>query len=598
MNIIRLTSESQIKSLIQAINLINTPISLDLETTGLDPRKDQLLSVVLGVPDRRVHGGFSAFVFDGISAKYIKDITAPLILHNFKFDYTFLFHKEVDILDRECRDTMLMHHLWDENKPHGLDAIIQELWQDPYKAEFWAKYKDFKDAPEAEADQYAGKDAIYTLKLYYKLVAYLDDMSIPKHLIEHTHDFAHALLKTELEGVCVDLRAVRDRGIECKIKITELEKGLRALAAEPIAAIEQELYEKELDKRKTDRGKAGVSRPVFNLSSTAQLQTLLYDELNLPVQRSSQRKPTVDDAALAKLEDHHPFVRVLRDYRGEQKLFTAFLETAIEKVREGRIYPSFNVNGTVTGRISASNPNLQQLPSTGNIRSIYIPAPGSAFISADYSQLEVTLAAHFSRDKNLLRVITEGISLHDITAQGLGIDRSLAKTINFAIQYGAGVKKIQKILKCGEEEATLALKKYWDTYPGLKALIDKCHACVDRGEAIANPFGRQRHLHVDNPQDKWAVAGVKRQAFNSLIQGTGADITNTAFVRISEELVNSNEGRALFPVHDEILIECKAESVLYWESRLKDIMISIGRGINLSVPLTVQTSGGMAAWLD
>jgi DNA polymerase-1 len=198
-------------------------------------------------------------------------------------------------------------------------------------------------------------------------------------------------------------------------------------------------------------------------------------------------------------------------------------------------------------------------------------------------------------DENLLRVVNEGVSLHDITAQGLGIDRKLAKTINFAIQYGAGTKKIQKILKCSDIEADRALKKYWDTYPGLKTLIDKCHSCVDQGIAIENPFGRERHLYAENPADKWGVEKVKRQAFNSLIQGTGADITNTAFVRICEELIKSGQGRGLFVVHDEILIEVDSKYALYWNSRLETVMSQVGKDINLRVPLTAE---GQVQWID
>ena len=158
----------------------------------------------------------------------------------------------------------------------------------------------------------------------------------------------------------------------------------------------------------------------------------------------------------------------------------------------------------------------------------------------------MTLAAHFSQDRNLLRVVNEGISLHDLTAEGVGIDRHRAKTLNFAIQYGAGIKKVQTILGCSEAEATGALKKYWETYPGLKALVDKCHKCVDRGIPIVNPFGRQRHLDASHLDDKWEIGALKRQAFNSLIQGTGADITHFAFVHIATYLKANGAGEHYF----------------------------------------------------
>lgn len=593
MLITRLTTEQDVRAWIADLNSKGNPVALDVETTGLDPWTDKLLSIVLTGSDTD-----TACCFDPLFAPLLIDLAVGLILHNFKFDYQFLYRNGVDLRNHDFRDTMLLHHLMDENLPHDLDSIITEKYQDTYKSEFWATYKTFSAASETAQDEYAGKDVIYTLRLYYDLKAALQEAGIPTSLIKQTHDFALHLLNTEIEGICIDLNHVKHSGLKTLLKIDTLETKMSDMVKLEVERITRKLYEVELGKRKTEKGKANVKPPEFNYGSPVQLQSLLYEELNLPRQLSPQRKVTVDDNALSKLEDLHPFVKLLREYRGEQKLFTAFLETALDKSREGRIYPSFNVNGTVTGRISASNPNLQQLPASGGIRGMYVPRPGYVFISADYSQLEVTIAAHFSRDPNLLRVITDGVSLHDITAEGLGIERSLAKTVNFAIQYGAGIGKLKKILRCGDIDAQEALQRYWDTYPGLKVLIDKCHACVDQGKAIANPFGRQRRLKADNPKDKWQVAAVKRQAFNSLIQGTGADITNTAFTQLSEEIALDGVGRGLLVVHDEILLECRAEWGNYWNTRVKEIMVNVGSYIGLTVPLSVETSGPMPRWED
>lgn len=591
--ITRLSSEKEVKGLVDAINKLGKPQALDVETTGLDPRRDQILSIIITGP-----GSDTAYAFPRSIAAYLSELQVGLILHNFKFDYHFLYKSGIDLLNHDFRDTMLIHHLIDENNAHSLDSLVKAKYNDNYKEVFWNTYKTLQDAPQRAQDEYAGRDVIYTLKLYYELLNEFKVLLLPDSLLKEVHRFASALLVTEIEGVCIDLNVIKDKGISTLRRISELKSLIIGTCKPQITKIEESIWISERDKRKTDRGKSGVKRPDFNLNSTAQLQRLLYQELKLPIQRSNLRKPTVDDGALAKLEDLHPAIPLLREYRENEKLFTAFLEAAVDKSVNGRIYPSFNVNGTVTGRISASNPNLQQLPAAGGIRSMYVPQKGCVFISADYSQLEVTLAAHFSKDPQLLRVVHEGISLHDITAEGLGIDRKVAKTINFAIQYGAGVGKIQKILKCSRQDAEVALNKYWETYPGLKALVDKCHYCVDQGLAITNPFGRQRHLSIKGLTDKWEIAAVKRQAFNSLIQGTGADITNRAFTKVHEELMQVGEGRGLFVVHDEVLIEVLDKRAEYWNTRLVQIMGEIPSQIPLSVPLHAQPSGPMLAWND
>jgi DNA polymerase-1 len=237
------------------------------------------------------------------------------------------------------------------------------------------------------------------------------------------------------------------------------------------------------------------------------------------------------------------------------------------------------------------------MPSRGDwtkIRGIFIPDTGNKFITCDYSQLEVTIAAHFSQDKNLLKIVFEGASQHDITAEGLGVERSLAKSINFAMQYGAGVDKIRSILQCTKKEAELALNKYWETYSGLKKLIDACHKKVDLGEPIINPFGRVRHFDKVDNRPKWDKA--YRQAFNSLIQGTGADICHTAYYRLNKELSRLNIGRTVFEVHDEIVISAKDGHYEQATELLKTNMVSVGNDIKLTVPLSVEASEPLDRW--
>lgn len=591
MLITRLQSRAEIHALIQHHNTVGKPIAIDTETTGLNRFKDKVTSIIIeGYEDE------SAAIFNPEFMSLLNELTVPVILQNFKFDFTMLY-PTVEF-KYGFRDTMLMHNLYNENLPHGLDFMVQDWFKDNYKEEFWGKYKKFGDAPLQEQDEYAGKDVIYTKKIYNKLCLELEAIGIPYTLIRYIHDFAYSLWCTELEGVNLDVVQTLIKGFGLKRRLKTLLSSLRDIVPIEIRCLEMQYYVEELIERKTEKGKSGVVRPIFNFGSGAQLRDLIYGLLKLPIQYSEDNKPTLDDNALNVLKDLHPLVAHLREYRELDKIYGSFIEGILEQHHEGKIHPSFNINGTVTGRISCSAPNLQQLPSSGGIRSIIKPREGHRFISCDYGQLEVTLAAHFSLDANLLKVIHEGVSLHDITAQGLGIERSHAKTINFAIQYGAGISKIQSILKCDEKRAEQILQKYWETYPGLKSLMDTCHSHVDNGTPLINPFGRQRRFGITKASKKWEISAAKRQAFNSLIQGTGADITNTAFTLISKELRESQEGRGLFVIHDEILIEVLTQHTKKWDTRLKAVMVQVGKDLNLQVPLTVDSSGPMDCWLD
>jgi len=291
----------------------------------------------------------------------------------------------------------------------------------------------------------------------------------------------------------------------------------------------------------------------------------------------------------------HPVVALLLEYREAQKIYGTYIEGTLERMVEGRIYPSFNVAGTATGRISHSNPNMGNMPREGGIRGIFVPDPGYVFVSADFGQLEVSLSAHFTRDENLLRIVNDGASQHDITAASLGIARSLAKTVNFGMQYGCSHFKVAKVLGVSNEKGKEAYDKYWETYSGQKRVMDECAAKVDKGEPIISPFGRRRRFEARSRQS-WDSA--YRQAWNALVQGTGSDLTSRAFYRADESLRVLRIGRALFTVHDEIVIQAKTEHAEEAEKILISTMEQVGCEIGLTVSLKAQGSGPMERWLD
>jgi DNA polymerase-1 len=605
-----------VEALIEHHNSHSKYVVLDLETSGLSPHSDRILLIGLtGYTDD------SAVLFDGSFSSPLIRLKKPIVAHNFKFDFHFLYRVGVDLRRAGLHgDSMLLDHLLDENAEHGLDAIIQRRYGAKYKDEFWSKYKTYEEAPEEEQLAYAGADILYTRRAYEDICTDLREARIPESLLSHVHRLALTLYNTEIQGVKIDLPYIEKLGETLKTNIAKVYDEMRALVDTECTLIETEAFETLLDSYKTDRGRQNAKFKEFNFSSTKQLDTLIYDVLELPEQKNLKGKRTCDDDALRKLEYQHPFIPKLRQYRGDQKVYTSFIEGSLEKMRGGRIYPTFNVNGTVTGRISSSNPNMQQLPNSGGVRGIYIPEDGYVFISADFQQLEVSLAAHFSRDKNLLAVVNEGASLHDITAKGLGIDRSLAKTINFALQYGAGVQKVQAVLKVSEKEAQHALDKYWETYSGLKGFISKCHKEVEEGRPLVNPFGRKRRFKtIDQLKEEhgnkgftdrktgnyvywWKVAMQRqqRQAPNALIQGCGSDCTSRALYQTYEQLGALGMVRLAFSVHDEILLEVlnNEEACTTASHVLKSNMEQVGVDIGLTVNLKAELTAPAERWND
>ncbi len=503
----------------------------------------------------------------------------------------------IDILDKyEYHDTMVLAHLSDENQGLSLGDLVKKNYGDNYKEEFWGRFKKAEEADKKSLEEYNAKDVLYTLNLRSYFEDSLKQEGVPTSLVAHMYSLQKVLIRTEVNGLAIDKEYLLAKGIELRTKIERLLPEMRSLAAPEIDCIECEEWCKEIEKRKTTAGKLRVQRPEFSFDSSKQLQSLLYDKLGLPRQKNEKTKAvSVDWDSLEKIKEHHPLVPLIQEYREANKIYGTYIEGTLERMVEGRIYPSFNVAGTSTGRISHSNPNMGNMPREGGIRGMFIPDPGCVFISADFSQLEVCLSAHFTRDANLLRIVNEGASQHDITAASLGIPRATAKNVNFACQYGAGAFKLAKMLGVSNEEGERALAKYWETYSGQKRVMDECAAKVDRGEPIISPFNRRRRFALQK-RKPWDSA--YRQSWNALVQGTGSDCTSRAFYLANSGLSSKGIGRALFTVHDEIVIQAKAEHAQEAEKILLETMSEVGRELKLTVELKAQGSGPMLRWED
>lgn len=593
-NITKLTEPGSLRSWLEHTHASGqTHVALDIETTGLT-RTDHIISAAVTGPTAEDVAFFGPEMLNEL-------LNNPpgmcLVFHNASFDLRHLAWAGADLHSKhEYRDTLILSHLLDENGEHGLGPLVERYFKDGYKKEFWGKYKKAEDAPEEELAEYNAKDVSYTLRLYRLLGDGLTAESVPMSLVRHTHNLQRSLLSTEIAGIAVDRDYLMQKGLELKTRIESILPQMRQSVADQISIIECEEWVKEIGKRKSAAGKARVERPTFSFDSPKQLITLLYDKLGLPKQMNEKSKAvSVDYDSLEKIKDKHPVIAMIQEYREANKIYGTYIEGTLERMVEGRIYPSFNVAGTATGRISHSNPNMGNMPREGGIRGLFVPDEGYVFLSADFSQLEVCLSAHFTRDANLLRIVNEGVSQHDITATSLKIPRALAKTVNFGMQYGCSHYKVAKVLGVSEAEGKKAYDKYWETYSGQKAKMDECAAKVDRGEPIISPFGRYRRFGV-HKRPAWDSA--YRQSWNALVQGTGSDCTSRAFYQADRNLRKSTIGRALFTVHDEIVIQVKKEKWEEGEKILLDAMKSVGEEIGLSVALKAESSGPMDRWED
>lgn len=594
MNFKRLSSEGEVRSILEFHNSNSEFVVLDVETTSPDPRKCVLIDIQLSGADKD-----SAVIFSAEYGKLLQDLDKRLTLvgHNYKFDVHVLFRHGIDLLSHRWRDTLLMAHLLDENREsYSLDSFVKEYWNDPYKEEFWAEYQSYQEAPQEEADEYACKDIYYTGALYARLISMLGTDGIPANLVRDIHDLQASLLRTEIEGIRVDLKYLEELGVRLKLRIDELRPQMRSMVKDEIELIELEAWQREISKYKSDKGRAGARRPVFNFESSKQLLDLLYHKLCLPPQRNEKtRAISTDYASLEKIKEGHPIVGLIQENRELQKIYTSYVEGTLDRIDNERIYPQFRVAGTVTGRIAHSNPNLAQLPKSGGVRGIYVPDPGRVLISADYSQLEVLLEANLTGDKNLIRMFENGESKHDLTARELGCDRHTAKTLNFCLQYWGSHFKVAKLLGVSVDEGLRIWNKYWTIYSGPKQLKARTDKLVDDGLPIVTAFGRKRRFEKRgrSPWDK-----DYRMAYNFLIQGTGADITSRAFYQTDGFLRRWEFGRGLFTVHDELLIEAKEGDSATAETAMLSYMTKVGDDIGLKIPLKAESSGPMLRWED
>jgi DNA polymerase-1 len=601
MRFVELTTEQDVELL---MDRLPEEVSLDTEYRNADPtdkgfpdpRTAVLISTVLSTD------GEVAYSIPAEFTRLLVPLTKckRLYLQNFKIEYEILGRHGIDLTDTPFLDTMLMHHLIDENVEHNLDYMVQSYYSDDYKQVFWSKYNSIEEAPANERLEYECKDALYTYRLAVLFSKYLKDRF---SLVEQVHASALELFFTERAGLPIDLPLIESTKLSMG---AEIELSLPAMRAEFLPhcqAWEMQAWMKRMEKLKSPRGKANCKPPdPFNFGSDAQLSWLMYEHLKLPVLKRTKRtpkgggnNPSVDYEAIELLEAKGHKLGGIKRFKEIKNLYATFVLGLLERVEDHRIYPEFNINGTATGRISHSNPNMGNMPTHGPFRGFFLPSDGHLLFGADYSQLEVIVEANLTRDPNTMRIILDGCSKHDITAKELGIKRDDAKTVNFAMGYRCTPFRIQHILKISAADAEYMWNRYWEAYKGVRALQMHCDDLIDHGEPIVTPFGRERHFpdEFENDKDRGRA---QRQGYNALIQGTGADCMNISFAMAGKRMRKSKAGRMLFTVHDEGLGETTPNRVEEQKLLLCQDMESLSKYLDFELPLKAVAYGGLERW--
>lgn len=585
-------SSSKLKLCLRSLEKADV-VSYDLETEGLNPRDPDKGIYCIGLAQEGKQWVIpfsypgSPFSNPNIQDKIIRALSRvlkgkKLVAHNGKFDNKWLRAK-FNWAPGQTFDTMLAAYLLDENAPHGLKPLAKMYFDSPdYEI---PQPVDPEEVSLEKLAKYCAYDVFYTLKLYHLFrKELLKDASLArvfKHLLMPASRYFEV---SELEGIYID-----PVGYQEAVKIN--------------SARIKELKD-ELDKE--------VPHPV-NWNSTQQVAKLLFDELGLEIIETTPggQPSTSSELVLPRLKDKHPIVEKLMKYREQVKL-GQFLKNWGEHMDENsRIYPTFKLHGTVTGRLSCADPNLQQVPRDTFLRSLITAPPGWVLVEADYSQIELRIAAMEADDLAMKQAFQTGQDIHRKTASGvMGIppekvtkeDRKKAKAVNFGFVYGMGAQKFQEYARTKYEveltldEAGEFRERFFEMYSGLPSWHERQRRLVRKYKYVRSRLGRKRRLPgIDSP-DKFIRGEAERQAINSPVQSLASDLNLFSFVRIHREQ-SWDKIRPLGTIHDAILFAVKEDCLEEMVNVIRDTMTDMATvervfKTKITVPVEVEIKAG------
>ncbi|RZO96494.1 MAG: DNA polymerase I [Gammaproteobacteria bacterium] len=588
-----ISTQDDLKKFIKKASKAKT-IAIDTETTGLDYMDADLVGISISyepgqaayIPISHEDDSSPQLEMDYVLQELrplLEDSNEKIIGQNIKFDKNILARYGINISSIK-NDTMMMSYVLDASATrHNLDALSSYYLN--YKTSTFedvagkgVKQVTFDQVPIAEATHYAAEDADITLRLYEELVTKLEAVESLKVLNQEIEiPLIEVLSEMEQNGAILNSKILNAQSKDLENRIKKLEKSAYNLAGEE-----------------------------FNLGSTKQLREIFFDKLGYRIiKKTPGGQPSTDEKVLAELAEEYELPKVLLEHRTLSKLKSTYTDKLPGQISNstGKVHTSFHQAVTTTGRLSSSDPNLQNIPirteDGRRIRQAFEPSKGHRFISADYSQIELRVMAHMSKDEGLLKAFQEGEDVHSKTASEVfNVDieevttdlRRNAKAINFGLIYGISAFGLGKQLGITRNLAAEYMAMYFEKYPGVKEYMESTKKLAGENGYIETLFGRRLYLRDINASNAMRRQASERAAINAPVQGTAADIMKIAMIKMHKLIKETNiDAKLILQVHDELILDTPAKEI---DQVIELVTESMMGAANLDVPLEIDIGIG------
>lgn len=586
-------SEDKRSDLVQKL-LTSEILSLDTETTGTEPMEAELVGMSFSIAENEAF--YVPVPSERSEALKIVNEFRPVfenekslkVGQNIKYDMIVLQNYGVEVKGA-LFDTMIAHYVLQPELRHGMDYLAeiylhyQTIPIDELIGPKGKNQKNMRDLAPEEVYRYACEDADVTLKLKKVLEKELKENDAEALFYEIEMPLVPVLVTIERNGVLLDTEALKASSAHFSAQLENIEKEIYALAGE-----------------------------TFNIASPKQVGEVLFDKLKI-VEKAKKTKTgqyVTSEEVLESLRHKHPVVEKILEHRGLKKLLGTYIDALPQLInpRTGRVHTSFNQTVTATGRLSSSNPNLQNIPirdeNGKEIRKAFIPDEGCLFFSADYSQIELRIMAHLSEDQNMIDAFRSNHDIHAATAAKIykkeieEVDadmRRKAKTANFGIIYGISVFGLAERMNVDRKEAKELIEGYFETYPKVKAYMDKSVKVAQEKGYVETIFHRKRFLPDINSRNAVVRGYAERNAINAPIQGSAADIIKVAMIRIHQRFLKEGiQAKMILQVHDELNFSVPLNE----KEKVEKIVIEeMERAYPMQVPLKADCGWGKN-WLE
>ena len=595
-----ISTESQFSELLSAIEK-RGEFALDLETTSLNPRNAEIVGVALswdsafGCYIPVGHRGLSSAQ---LSKSLVLEKLKPILENpkikkigqNLKYDFSVLCAHNINV-DGIGADTMVASYVLEPEGRHNIETLAQKylnysvLSYESVCGKNGSSQIGFDEVDIALATRYSAEDALVALRLWEVFLPKLQQEGLMEVFARVDLPLVPVLARMECCGVRIDEKWLDKLSFQFKQELNQIEQRIRVF-----------------------------TKGEINLNSSKQLAKLLFDDLGLPVQAKTKTGFSTDAFTLEVLAPLHEVPRLLLEYREISKLKNTYVDPLPQMVdaKTKKIHASFHQTVTATGRLSSSDPNLQNIPIRTDrgklIRKAFIPSDGNVLISADYSQIELRLLAFMSKDQDLLKSFRNDEDVHKRTASELfsvspeavtDRERGIAKAINFGLMYGKTAFGLAQELKITRREAQDIITRYFERYRGIKEFLDNQVSEARRRKFTTTLLGRKRYLSDIDAKNPAIRANAERMAMNAPIQGTAADLMKLAMTKIDDELMTRGfKAKLIIQVHDEVVIDCPRDEVDQVSKLVVDTMEhALDEMVRIDIPLKVNQFSG-DNWMD